>query len=200
MNQRAPDLYYACMGQPVLDTPRLVLRAFTLDDVDEVARLAGDPLIAETTANIPHPYESKHAEGWIATHAEQYREGTLMNVAVTDRADGALYGCVGLEIRPAVNRAEIGYWIGVPYWNRGYATEASWALLTWAFRERGLHRVMARFVGRNPSSGRVMEKLGMRHEGTLRDHVRYGDGRDDILLYGLLASEFSPRSGPAPRP
>jgi len=187
------------MGQPVLETPRLVLRPFTMDDVPEVTRLAGDPLIADTTANIPHPYEVKHAVEWIGTHEERFAKGTLFNAAIAGRDDGTLYGAVGLEIHPPHDHAEIGYWVGVPYWGRGYATEASGALLAWAFGERRLHRVIGRHVARNPASGRVMEKLGMRREGVMREHWRYCDGYDDIVIFGVLESEFTPPPAPAPR-
>jgi len=180
------------MEQPVLETSRLLLRPFTLADAPEVARLAGDPLIADTTANLPHPYEEKHAREWIATHAERFAEGTLANYAVTDREDGTLYGTVGIVVDPDHDRGELGYWTGVPYWGRGYATEASRALLAYVFSERGLNRVLARHLTRNPASGRVMEKLGMRREGVMREQVRSkrGDGYDDIAIWGILAREF----------
>jgi len=180
------------MGQPVFETERLVLRPFTLDDAPDVARLAGDPLIADTTAKLPHPYENKHAESWIGTHAEGFEKGTLLNVAITDREDGVLYGTTGLSIRTEHRRAELGYWVGVPHWGNGYATEASRALVDWAFSDGNLNRVMARHMARNPASGRVMEKLGMRLEGTLRRHVSRGDDFDDIVIYSILASEFTP--------
>ena len=180
------------MRQPVFETERLVLRPFALSDAPEVARLAGDRLIADTTASLPHPYEEKHAESWISTHTEGFRRGKLLNVAITDREDGVLYGTTGLVIRAEHRRAELGYWVGVPHWGNGYATEASRALIGWAFSEGNLNRVMARHMARNPASGRVMEKLGMRIEGTLRRHVSRGDDFDDIVICSILASEFTP--------
>ena len=164
------------MLQPVLETPRLILRPFTMADVSDVTRLAGDPLVAATTANIPHPYTERDAETWIGTHAEGFETGKLLDAAVTDSDDGTLFGAVGVQIRPTHDRAELGYWTGVPYWGRGYATEASRALLAWAFGERRLHRVLARHFARNRASGRVLEKLGMRQEGVLREHSHFDDG------------------------
>jgi ribosomal-protein-alanine N-acetyltransferase len=99
-------------------------------------------------------------------------------------------GAVGLILAPAHDRAELGYWIGAPYWGRGYATEASRAVVRWGFEGLGLRRIHASHFPRNPASGRVLEKLGMRHEGTLRQHVKKWDEYLDLESYGLLADEM----------
>jgi RimJ/RimL family protein N-acetyltransferase len=175
--------------QPTLVTARLRLRPFHPDDAADVRRLAGAPEVADTTLNIPHPYEEGMAEAWIATHQPEYEAGRLATFAIT-LADGTLVGAIGLRIRREHERAELGYWVGVPYWNRGYATEAARAMVTFAFSGLGLHRVNAHHMTRNPGSGRVMQKVGMRHEGTLRQHVRKGGRFEDIEMYAVLRSEW----------
>lgn len=172
----------------MLKTTRLALRPFTEEDAPEVARLAGDRRVAEGTANIPHPYTEDDARAWIGTHAEGLTRGTLVNCAVTGRKDGTLYGAVGIVVNPAQKHAELGYWLGVPYWNRGYTTEAAAALVRHAFEEMGLLRVYAMYRTGNPASGRVMEKLGMAREGVMREHWkrRFDEGYDDLAFYGLL--------------
>lgn len=176
--------------QESLETERLFLRPFDLEDAPEVQRLAGAFEVADTTLNIPHPYREGMAEAWILTHNQLFRAGVLANFAVTLRHERTLIGAVGLRIDPAHERAELGYWIGVPYWRQGYCTEAARAAIHFGFERLGLHRIHASHLSRNPASGRVMQKLGMRHEGRLRQHVRKWERHEDLEKYGILASEY----------
>jgi RimJ/RimL family protein N-acetyltransferase len=176
--------------QPVLATQRLVLRPFALDDALAVQVLAGAREVAETTLHIPHPYPAGAAEQWIATHPVTLDAGTGVTYAITDADTGVVIGAVGLTITPAHAHAELGYWLGVPYWNRGYCTEAATALVDFAFTRLGLHRVQAHYLTRNPASGRVMQKLGMRSEGVSRQAVRKNDRFEDLEMYAILADEW----------
>jgi ribosomal-protein-alanine N-acetyltransferase len=178
-------------GRPTLTTDRLVLRPFEIGDAPEVRRLAGDPRVAATTVHIPHPYEEGMAEAWIGTHAEEFEEGRGLTLAITLRGPGALAGAIGLVRNRRFENAEAGYWIGVPYWNAGYATEALSAVLDHAFGTMGLHRVHAHHMQGNAASGRVMEKVGMRREGVLREHVKAGTQFLDAVLYGILQDEWA---------
>lgn len=175
---------------PTLDAGELVLRPMTIDDAPEVQRLAGDRAIAEMTLRIPHPYEDGMAEQWIATHGESFDKGEGLVLGVTCKDGGALVGTVGLTDIAPRHQAELGYWIGVPWWNRGYCTRAALALLNYAFHELGLVRVHASHLARNPASGRVMRKIGMHHEGRRRQHVLKWDRLEDLELYGILKTEF----------
>lgn len=178
------------MGKgPTLLTRRLRLRPFELADALEVQRLAGDPDIADTTLNIPHPYRPGMAEQWIMTHEPAYDAGEALTLAVAGRKTGELMGAIGLTISQRFNRAELGYWVGKPYWNRGFCTEAAYAILSHAFEVMRLHRVHASHLSRNPASGRVMQKLGMVHEGRARQHARKGETYEDLELYGILRDE-----------
>lgn len=173
---------------PILRTARLVLRPFVLADAPVVQRLAGDENVASTTLNIPHPYEDGMAERWIERQTREWEAQTSLVLAVTTGDDG-LVGAVSLALTPAHGRAELGYWIGVPFWNRGYATEAAAALVAYGFDELGLNRVLARHITRNPASGRVISKLGMRPEGVMREHIMKGDEPEDIAIYAILRSD-----------
>lgn len=182
--------------RPSLETPRLVLRPFDLSDAADVQRLAGDRAIADTTLNIPHPYEDGLAEAWIETHAREYAEGRLVNFAITLSPDGALIGSIGLKLDgEASGGGELGYWVGVPWWNRGYCTEAAAAVLDYGFRVLELDRIHAHHLLRNPASGRVMEKIGMRAEGVAREAIHKEGEREDIALYGILRRDWL-RSAP----
>ena len=177
--------------RPTLHTERLLLRPFALADAKDVQCLAGDRAIADTTANIPHPDLDGMAEQWIATHQERFEAGELVNFAVVLRDTGALIGAIALmDLSARHERGELGYWIGRPYWNKGYCTEAAQAVLAYGFSVLGLHRIHGRSFKRNPASGRVMEKIGMVPEGCLRAHHKKWERFEDIVLYGILKSEW----------
>jgi RimJ/RimL family protein N-acetyltransferase len=176
--------------RPTLHTERLTLRPFQLTDAAQVQQLAGDKDIASTTLNIPHPYEDGMAQEWIEPHQERFEKGLSVVFAITDRAEGHLMGAIGLELNPDHERAELGYWVGKPYWNQGYCSEAARAVLEYAFRVKGLNRVYAMHILRNPSSGRVMQKIGMTREGTLREHVKKWEETEDLAIYGILKEDF----------
>ncbi len=181
--------------QPVLGSERLILRPFRLQDAPRVEELAGDRAIADTTLNIPHPYPPGAAREWIKGHAPSYRKGEGVIYAVVLRPSGELIGAVGLGLELRFNRAELGYWIGKPYWGQGYATEAAALLLDFGFRTLGLQRIMATHLTRNPASGRVMQKLGMTYEGCLRQHVIKWGIYEDVAVYGILRHEYLERQG-----
>jgi RimJ/RimL family protein N-acetyltransferase len=180
------------MSLPTLGAGRLLLRAFTPADAPRVRELAGAREVASTTLNVPHPYEDGMAEAWIRGHAAAWEERKRMSLAVTTEPDGVV-GAVGLSVVPEHGHGEIGYWIGVPYWGRGYATGAAGAVLGYAFGELGLHRVVARHFARNPASGRVLRKLGMTHEGTLREHFRKWGRFENLECYAVLEDEWRGR-------
>ena len=182
--------------QPTLETPRLLLRPFRMADADDVQRLGGDRAVADTTLNIPHPFEDGMAEKWISNHRDWFERGEQAVFAVILRAEETLVGSVGLQIHREDQRAELGYWIGKPYWNQGYVTEAARALLAFGFEQLGLNRIHAWHFARNPASGRVMQKLGMAYEGRQQQHVKKWEGFEDLELYGILKSQWSPANKP----
>lgn len=176
--------------QPTLETSRLVLRPYEPSDAPDVERLAGEWAVADTTQNIPHPYPRGGAAHWIATHADTWASGEGANFAIVERESVAFVGAVGMRIEAINASAELGYWVGVPYWNHGYASEAARAVVAFAF-ELGLHRIQARHLVRNPASGRVMQKIGMQHEAVLREAARKWGRFEDVAMYAILAHEFT---------
>ena len=178
------------MNQPNLESDRVLLRPYVERDANRLQRLAGDRAIADTTLNIPHPYEDGMAEQWIGGHPELFAAGTHVIFAVTEKATGDLLGTVSLTIERRFNKGNLGYWIGKPYWGQGFATEAAGLIVAYGFRELGLHRIASTHIVRNPASGRVMQKLGMQYEGTLRSDTMKWDRYEDLCVYGLLADEW----------
>jgi len=145
---------------PVLETARLVLRAPRLGDAKTIAALANDRRIAEGTARIPHPYKLADAKNWIAVANTRPGEETYL-VALSG---GVPIGSCGLDLRdgPA---PDIGYWLGAPYWGKGYATEAVRALIDRAFGDLNHEALQAAARVTNPASRRVLEKCGFQWTG-----------------------------------
>ena len=176
---------------PRLVTERLVLRPFHVTDGASVERLAGAREVADTTLAVPHPYPVGGGAQWIATHAAAWERRENLALAIcTPAPSSELVGAISLHLSLAHQHGEIGYWIGVASWGRGFATEAARALVGYAFGELGLHRVQGRHFTRNPASGRVLQKLGMRLEGVHRDAYRRWGVFEDVAVYALLASEW----------
>lgn len=97
-------------------------------------------------------------------------------------------GVVSLGLAMAHHRAELGYWIGKPYWGQGYMTEAARAVIEFGFQQLSLNRIVAYAMTKNPASSRVMEKNGMTYEGTFPQHVRKWDDYEDLVAYGIVRS------------
>jgi [ribosomal protein S5]-alanine N-acetyltransferase len=173
---------------PILETDRLQLRPFTLEDAARVRELAGDPQVADTTANIPHPYPEGVAEAWIITHEERAAERKVVTWAISRLETNELMGCISL-VFSLNNSAELGYWLGVPYWNHGFMSEATNAVIKAGFSRFELHRIYARHFVRNPASGRVMQKAGMKPIGTMREAWLKDDVYESEIWYDILASD-----------
>jgi RimJ/RimL family protein N-acetyltransferase len=152
---------------PVLETERLQLRAPRLGDAKIVATLANDRRIAENTARIPHPYRRADAEDFIAAANQAGGE----TVFVVTLRDGGIIGACGL-MAPENQNLEIGYWLGVKHWGKGYATEAVRALIDHAFTDLDCEAVQAAARVTNPASRRVLEKCGFQWTGAGLKRIR----------------------------
>jgi RimJ/RimL family protein N-acetyltransferase len=164
--QEIPSESFRERSIPVLETERLVLRAPRLGDVKAVAALANDRRIAENTARIPHPYRASDAQDFV-TGANVGGETAYV---VTLR-NGTLIGACGFT---QVDRhpPEIGYWLGVKYWGKGYATEAVRAVIDHAFTDLDCESLQAAARVTNPASRRVLEKCGFQWTGAGLCRVR----------------------------
>jgi [ribosomal protein S5]-alanine N-acetyltransferase len=171
---------------PHIETRRLVLRSYTETDIPDLARLAGAREVAATTLRIAHPYTEQHARDFMAMAQEENKAW----FAVALRATGQLCGGVGLRIEAEHLRAELGYWIGLPYWGNGYASEAAQAALWYAFENLGLHRVTATYFKGNTASEKILLKIGMQREGCMREHVRKWGEFIDAEVYGVLRADW----------
>ncbi|WP_349410604.1 GNAT family N-acetyltransferase [Pseudalkalibacillus sp. SCS-8] len=169
-----------------ITTERLVLRMFNTSDADAVTRLCNNYNIYKNTLYLPYPYAKEDALSWIARHKDQFNADRSYEFAITDKSTGELFGAVALTNNQTFHNGEIAYWIGEEFWGRGFATEASKAMIHFAFHEKDYHKVFARFFKSNPASGRVMQKVGMKEEGILIDHVKKEGRFEDLVYYGLI--------------
>ncbi|ACT02776.1 GNAT family N-acetyltransferase [Paenibacillus sp. JDR-2] len=172
-----------------LVSSRLTLRPLELADGEFIERLAGDKDVADTTLNMPHPYPAGAAAAFIQKRHEAAARGEGYSFAVILTETGAFLGVVGLHVNKTHHMAELAYWIGKPYWSNGYCSEAAARVVQFAFDELELNRVYAAAMTRNPASYRVMEKIGMKFEGVLRNHIRKEDTYEDLRYYGLLRTD-----------
>jgi RimJ/RimL family protein N-acetyltransferase len=147
---------------PVLKTARLVLRAPRADDAKAITALINDRRVADNMASIPHPYRRKDAKAFI----ENAKGKPLFVITLVD---GQIIGGCGGTYRG--NHPELGYWLGVPYWGNGYATEAARALVDYCFGELGYDELLAGARVTNPASRRVLEKCGFQWTGVKLQRV-----------------------------
>jgi ribosomal-protein-alanine N-acetyltransferase len=159
---------------------RCTVRDWRRSDRESLARYANNPAVADNLRDrFPHPYTLDDAEGFLS-FALRMSPRTYFAIAVDDEAAGG----IGLTLHDDVERvsAELGYWLGEPFWGRGIMTEAVVALTEWAWRTLPLTRIYAVPFGGNLSSVRVLEKAGYTFEGRLRRNViKHGEVRDQLM-------------------
>jgi ribosomal-protein-alanine N-acetyltransferase len=172
-----------------LETDRLQLRQYTEADIPELIPLIGAHEVAATTLRIAHPYTEQDAKGFLALASDPNK----LWLAITLKNEGRQIGGIGLRVDPAQQHAELGYWLGVNYWGKGYATEAAREMLRYGFEDLGLHRIVASHFKHNPASGHILKKIGMRHEGCQREHLLKWGQFVDSELYGVLRQEWERR-------
>ncbi|MCD6337819.1 MAG: GNAT family N-acetyltransferase [Verrucomicrobia bacterium] len=177
--------------QPEIETGRLKLRSWTPEDAQRLVELAGDRRVADTMISIPHPYPLELAREWIASRKERFEAGRDVSFAVQFRKEPLVIGAIEVrDIERDNLQGELSFWIGVPYWGRGYAYEAVMAAVRFAFTQLRLNRICAHHMVRNAASGRVLEKAGFKREGLLRQRVRKWGVFEDVVVMALLHGEW----------
>jgi RimJ/RimL family protein N-acetyltransferase len=178
------------MNLPKIKTKRLFLRPFSLVDAKDVQRLAGEKAISDTVLNIPYPYNDGIAENWIKNHEKSFNDKVGLELAITSKEGNYLIGAIGIVLNNTFNNGEMGYWVGKPYWNKGYCTEAGNAIIDYAFNTMKLHRIHASHFSTNLASGKVMQKIGMKKEGYLRESAKKDNVYKDLVIYGILRNDI----------
>ncbi len=172
-------------------TARLLLRDFREDDWPAVLAYQSNPLYLRYYAWTERTPEAVQA--FVRRFVEQQwqQPRTRFQLAIVLPATGRLIGNCGIrKDSPDAQEAEIGYEVDPAYWGRGYATEAAREMVAFGFNELGLHRVSSWCVADNTASAHVLEKLGMRLEGRLREKEYFKGRWWDVFLYGILKGEW----------
>lgn len=175
---------------PQLSTPRLLLRALEMDQAETLFTLANGPKIADNTANIPSPYTLETAQDFIAGIAEKYRAGDLLNLGMHVRETAELIGIVSLRVNARHHYGHLGGWVAAHCRNQGYAAEAASAVIGFGFTELGLQRVGSQCFGRNQESARVMQKIGLRYEGCMREAFLKNGVYEDLLVFATVRDDW----------
>jgi RimJ/RimL family protein N-acetyltransferase len=144
----------------VLETERLVLRSPEPGDAKELAMALNDFEIAKNLAVVPYPYAVNDAYAFIGRVADGLTKGTDHVFVIRQKGDGTLAGCCGLHLKDGAY--ELGYWIAKPCWRHGFAGEAAFRLVAFAFDDLGADRLTAGWYHDNGVSGRVLAKLGFK--------------------------------------
>ena len=178
------------IGTRKIETERLILRRFTVDDAPAMyENWAKDPEVTKFLTWQPHEnVDATRAllEDWI----KHYEEGDTFNWAIELKENGKVIGNISVVgLKEAAEAADIGYCMSRTYWGRGIMPEALKAVMDYLFDKAGLNRVAACHDSNNPKSGRVMEKAGMKLEGTLRCAGHNNQGICDEVWHSMIKAD-----------
>jgi ribosomal-protein-alanine N-acetyltransferase len=173
-----------------LETDRLIIREFTSEDVAAVHQYASNVEVA--TYMIWGPNTEEQTGAFINRTMEMQQQQTRVDyeLAVVLKESHMLIGGCGIHVSKPM-QGEIGYCFNPLYWRQGYASESAAALIRFGFEELGLHRIYATCRPDNMGSARVMENIGMKYEGHLREHMQHKGKWHDSFQYSILEHEYS---------
>lgn len=173
---------------PVIETERLILSELKQEDIPYVVEYLQEKVFSELTSNIPYPYSGEDAKYWLNISREAFETNKGYTFAIRNK-ENKIMGAIGIHGR-GDDKAEIGYWLAVPFWNQGYVTEAAKAVIDFGFKELGYNKIFATHFLHNPSSGKVMEKAGMEKEAILKQHLKKDGEYFDIALYSIFKNKI----------
>ncbi|MDQ1098405.1 MULTISPECIES: GNAT family N-acetyltransferase [Chryseobacterium] len=172
---------------PRIETDRLTLSEVQEGDLPLVVEHLQDEEFSKYTSNIPYPYKREHAELWLKITREAFEQKKGFTFAIRDKK-GMFIGAIGLHDEGS-DKAELGYWMAKAFWNKGYITEAAKAVVKFGFDELGFNKIYATHFLHNPSSGKVMQKIGMELEAVLKQHLKKDGKYHDIPMYSIFKNE-----------
>ena len=177
----------------IIKTNRLVLRQLKKSDAKSIVENVGNIEVSKWLLVVPHPYTMKDARDWIKHNKETWKKKKDYSFGIELKAERKIIGSIGLhKIDRFQGNAEIGYWIGANYHQKGYGSEALKALINFSFNKLKLRRLEAGVFAGNPSSGKLLEKFGFKLEGKrIQARRSKADGKlKDETLYGLLKKDY----------
>ncbi|WP_375561603.1 GNAT family N-acetyltransferase [Bernardetia sp. OM2101] len=179
-----------------LQTERLLLNSLSYKDIPQIIEYAGNPKISDNLINIPFPYFEQDAIFWINSANQDLKTGEAYKFAIRIKKNNKLdfIGAVGLLLDKKHNKAELGYWMAEPFWNKGFMSEAVGKVIEFGFETLQLNKIFANHFISNPASGKIMIKNGMVKEAEIKEHFKKGDTYLDIIQYRLTQKEYKNQS------
>ena len=186
---------YGLFSMPTLETKRLILRRMTMKDAQDIFEYSKDPEVARHVLWDAQK-DLSEAKEYCRFMMRRYRQDQPSSWGIIHKASGRLVGTIGyMEYREDHGSVEVGYSLARSLWNGGYMTEALSRVIAHTFETMDINRIEAQHELDNPSSGRVMEKCGMKKEGVLRQRL-YNKGKYvDVALYAILQSDYMKAKG-----
>ena len=180
------------MKPQILEAEIVRMRPLESDDIPHILKLASAAEIAENTF-VPHPYPPEAAAEFVSKTRERWHYDEGFTFAIIDTSSDAFVGAMGIHPKGEHHAAEVGYWIGKPFWGRGLATAALRRIIQFGFEQLGLNRIQAGHFRHNMASGRVMQKANMRYEGVQRQGMYHREQYKDVVYYAILREDYETR-------
>lgn len=180
-------------GTVTIETERLILRRFTAEDAEAMFKnWTSNDNVTKFLRWKTHPDISETRE-YIRSQLENYKtRPDFYDWAIELKSLGEPIGSISaVDLNDDIGAVEIGYCIGEAWWRQGYTSEALAAVMKFFFEEAGANRIFSEHDVNNPNSGKVMQKCGLKYEGTLRQADRNNTGLCDTAVYGLVAEEYN---------
>ncbi|MCX6169249.1 MAG: GNAT family protein [Ignavibacteriales bacterium] len=176
---------------PQIETERLILRKLSLADVNDIFEYASNPEVSEFLPWETHKtIEDTHF--FLELVEAQFNESNIIVLGIELKAEKKLIGTIALRNWDKADRCiDLGYVISNNYWNKGFTTEAVKVVIKYGFEELNANRVEAHCDENNIASYRVMEKAGMKYEGTLRQKVLMKNKFVNMRFYSVLKEEYN---------
>ncbi len=177
------------MKGEILESERLILKPLEIKDAEKIIKLATKK-VSKYFGAIPYPYKLEDAKKWIKSSS---KIESSIDFAIKLKNSDEFIGYIEINgINPKSKVSSISYWIGEKFWRKGYMTEAIKLILNYSFKKKKLNRIYAQINGDNIASQKLLEKIGFKLEGKLRDHIynRFTKKLEDKYFYGILRSEW----------
>jgi len=175
---------------PELTTTRLKLRKIESGDIPSIIKYANNKHISSNVLNVPHPYTAEDAIFWMNFALQGFKNKERFVFAITLKESNEFIGGIGIHTDSRHNTAEIGYWLGEPFWNKGIMTEAAKAVLEFGFETLNLNKIYATHFTDNTASGKVLINNGMIKEAELKEQYKVNDMYKSVFQYRLTKQEY----------
>ena len=176
-----------------IETKHLLIREFQTDDWLAVHSYATDSEVFRYQHWGPNSEDDSREFVKMTIDQQTEVPRRSYELAIIEKSSNKLIGAVGIRIKSSTNRdADMGYTLGRSRWGNGFGTEAAQAILNFGFTELNLHRIWATAAPENLASIRVLEKVGMKYEGLLKENLLVrGRWRDSVLM-AILENDWEP--------